>query len=126
MAKRAVTRKPGQIEQQIGTGGATHQIRARDGMHLTTNQGLALSDNQNSLTAGARGPTLLEDFVLREKITSFDHERIPKRILDATKLIPEELHPLRMVGRMVLKRPPPGGVAGQFRVSAGTPRPLPR
>lgn len=126
MAKRAAIRKPKQIEQQTGTGGEMHQIRARDGQHLTTNQGLALSDNQNSLKAGARGPALLEDFVLREKITSFDHERIPERILDATKLIPEELHPLRMVGRMVLKRPPAAGVAGQFRFSAGTPRPLPR
>ena len=77
MAKRAVSRKPRQIEQETGTGGEMHQNRARDGQHLTTNQGLALSDNQNSLKSGARGPALLEDFVLREKITSFDHERIP-------------------------------------------------
>ena len=83
MAKRATIKKPRQIEQQTGSGGETHQIRARDGQHLTTNQGLALSDNQNSLKSGARGPTLLEDFVLREKITSFDHERIPERIVHA-------------------------------------------
>ena len=44
---------------------------------LTTNQGVAIADNQNSLKAGLRGPTLLEDFILREKITHFDHERIP-------------------------------------------------
>jgi catalase len=50
---------------------------------LTTNQGVAVSDNQNSLKAGVRGPTLLEDFVLREKITHFDHERIPERIVHA-------------------------------------------
>lgn len=50
---------------------------------LTTNQGLLLSDNHNSLKAGARGPTLLEDFILREKITHFDHERIPERAVHA-------------------------------------------
>ena len=50
---------------------------------LTTNQGVAISDNQNSLKAGLRGPSLLEDFVLREKITHFDHERIPERIVHA-------------------------------------------
>ena len=50
---------------------------------LTTNQGVLVSDNQNSLKAGLRGPTLLEDFVLREKITHFDHERIPERIVHA-------------------------------------------
>jgi catalase len=50
---------------------------------LTTNQGVEVSDNQNSLKAGLRGPTLLEDFVLREKITHFDHERIPERIVHA-------------------------------------------
>ncbi|MEP6634528.1 MAG: catalase, partial [Luteimonas sp.] len=50
---------------------------------LTTNQGLPLSDNQNSLRATPRGPTLLEDFILREKITHFDHERIPERIVHA-------------------------------------------
>ncbi|HEY0135215.1 MAG TPA: catalase [Nannocystis sp.] len=50
---------------------------------LTTNQGIPISDNQNSLKAGPRGPTLLEDFVLREKITHFDHERIPERVVHA-------------------------------------------
>src|SRR5450755_4366666 len=50
---------------------------------MPTNQGLALSDNQNSLKANARGPTLLEDFIPREKITHFDHERIPERIVHA-------------------------------------------
>ncbi|CAM3241628.1 catalase [Paracoccus aminovorans] len=63
-----------------GNGGETQQ---RGGEALTTNHGIAISDNQNSLRAGARGPTLLEDFVLREKIFHFDHERIPERIVHA-------------------------------------------
>ena len=50
---------------------------------LTTNQGVKISDNQNSLKAGVRGATLMEDFILREKITHFDHERIPERIVHA-------------------------------------------
>jgi len=54
-----------------------------NGEFLTTNQGLKINDNQNSLKAGERGPTLLEDFILREKITHFDHERIPERIVHA-------------------------------------------
>ena len=53
------------------------------GRVLTTNQGVAIADNQNSLKAGVRGPALLEDFILREKITHFDHERIPERIVHA-------------------------------------------
>jgi catalase len=52
-------------------------------LHPTTNQGLRINDNQNSLKAGERGATLLEDFILREKITHFDHERIPERIVHA-------------------------------------------
>ena len=50
---------------------------------LTTNQGVVIPDNHNSLRAGVRGPTLLEDFILREKITHFDHERIPERVVHA-------------------------------------------
>jgi catalase len=53
------------------------------GRGLTTNFGQPVSDNQNSLKAGLRGPALLEDFILREKITHFDHERIPERIVHA-------------------------------------------
>jgi catalase len=53
------------------------------GQTLTTNQGVPVGDNQNSLKAGLRGPSLLEDFILREKITHFDHERIPERIVHA-------------------------------------------
>jgi catalase len=72
-----------------GNGGETHQHvpeKADHGdaaAHLTTNQGIRVSDNQNQLKAGARGPVLLEDFVLREKIFHFDHERIPERIVHA-------------------------------------------
>ncbi|MBK7860658.1 MAG: catalase [Archangiaceae bacterium] len=53
------------------------------GQRLTTNQGVPVADNQNSLKAGLRGPALLEDFILREKITHFDHERIPERVVHA-------------------------------------------
>jgi catalase len=53
------------------------------GQMLTTNQGVRIADNQNSLKDGLRGPVLLEDFILREKITHFDHERIPERIVHA-------------------------------------------
>ncbi|MDQ3060627.1 MAG: catalase [Pseudomonadota bacterium] len=53
------------------------------GQKLTTNQGVPIADNQNSLKLGVRGPALLEDFILREKITHFDHERIPERIVHA-------------------------------------------
>jgi catalase len=53
------------------------------GEFLTTNQGVRINDNQNSLKAGDRGATLLEDFILREKITHFDHERIPERVVHA-------------------------------------------
>jgi catalase len=64
-------------------GGELHQIAGGTHPALTTNQGVALSDNQNSLKANPRGPTLLEDFILRDKITHFDHERIPERIVHA-------------------------------------------
>ncbi|MGE8475672.1 MAG: catalase HPII, partial [Paraburkholderia hospita] len=50
---------------------------------LRTNQGVKIADNQNTLRAGPRGPSLLEDFIMREKITHFDHERIPERIVHA-------------------------------------------
>ncbi|QEL03569.1 catalase [Olivibacter sp. LS-1] len=53
------------------------------GQFLTTNQGVKVNDDQNSLKGGERGATLLEDFILREKITHFDHERIPERIVHA-------------------------------------------
>ncbi|APA67055.1 catalase [Janthinobacterium sp. 1_2014MBL_MicDiv] len=63
---------------------ALDRARADDsGCVLTTNQGVPVGDNQNSLKAGLRGPTLMEDFILREKLTHFDHERIPERVVHA-------------------------------------------
>jgi len=62
---------------------AASVLAQEPGDTLTTNQGLRISDNQNSLRAGARGPTLLEDHILREKIMHFDHERIPERVVHA-------------------------------------------
>ena len=85
--KPATTGK--EIASERGAGDELHQrVPARgphrDGAaHLTTNQGIRVSDNQNQLKAGDRGPVLLEDFVLREKIFHFDHERIPERIVHA-------------------------------------------
>ena len=73
--------------KKSATGGETHQTADAAGSPptavLTTNHGVPVSDNQNSLKSGSRGPTLLEDFVLREKIFHFDHERIPERIVHA-------------------------------------------
>jgi catalase len=69
--------------ETIGAGGETHQTASAPDARLTTNHGVPVSDNQNSLKAGQRGPSLLEDFVLREKIQHFDHERIPERIVHA-------------------------------------------
>jgi catalase len=54
-----------------------------DGAALTTSQGVKVSDTDNSLTAGARGPTLMEDFHFREKMMHFDHERVPERVVHA-------------------------------------------
>ena len=71
------------MNPERGNGGETHQRAGDDTKVLTTQQGVAISDNQNSLKAGECGPTLLEDFVLREKINHFDHERIPERIVHA-------------------------------------------
>ncbi|KRG68032.1 catalase [Pseudoxanthomonas dokdonensis] len=66
------------------TVGAMDRVRVDSaGRPLTTNQGVQVADNQNSLKAGLRGPALLKDFILREKITHFDHERIPERVVHA-------------------------------------------
>jgi catalase len=61
----------------------TPNLEDSSGELLTTNQGLRVNDNQNTLKTGERGPSLLEDFIFREKITHFDHERIPERIVHA-------------------------------------------
>ena len=66
-----------------GNADEVHQLAGGTHPPLTTNQGVPISDDQNSLRPSPRGPTLLEDFILREKITHFDHERIPERIVHA-------------------------------------------
>jgi len=79
--------KTGSGKPRLGDNPTSQSLdRARvddGGQGLTTNLGLPIADNQNSLKAGLRGPTLMEDFILREKITHFDHERIPERIVHA-------------------------------------------
>jgi len=64
-------------------GGETHQTAGEGVSRLTTAQGMAVSDDQNTLRAGERGPALLEDAHFREKIFHFDHERIPERVVHA-------------------------------------------
>ncbi|WP_454762149.1 catalase [Caulobacter segnis] len=71
------------IETLTAPGGELHQQASGEPSQLTTNQGVPIGDNQNSLKAGARGPVLLQDFILREKIMHFDHERIPERVVHA-------------------------------------------
>jgi len=87
MSKEKTTASPGNHpprgDSRPAAGGELHQIAGGEHPALTTNQGIAVSDGQNSLRANPRGPSLLEDFILREKITHFDHERIPERIVHA-------------------------------------------
>jgi catalase len=82
-SKQEKSSAPPYGEAQLAAGGELHQVAGGEHPALTTNQGVVLSDNQNSLRANPRGPTLLEDFILREKIFHFDHERIPERIVHA-------------------------------------------
>jgi len=70
-------------ETNVGSGGEIHQTSGGDTPPLTTQQGIPVADDQNSLRVGPRGPTTLEDFHLREKIFHFDHERIPERVVHA-------------------------------------------
>ena len=67
----------------VGDGGETHQTVSDGGVRLTTQQGIPVADDQNTLKIGDRGPALLEDFHFREKIFHFDHERIPERVVHA-------------------------------------------
>ena len=77
--------KPSKIktDNNAKTNDLAKNTESAQGEFLTTNQGLRINDDKNSLKAGERGPTLLEDFQLREKIMHFDHERIPERIVHA-------------------------------------------
>jgi catalase len=96
MAKKPATRGTSQgatnerttaqyADQRVmtGTGGEVHQQAGGDTPVLTTQQGIPVADDQNSLRIGARGPTALEDFHFREKLFHFDHERIPERVVHA-------------------------------------------
>ncbi|AJY48353.1 catalase [Martelella endophytica] len=86
MTRRTETLKQGTIADQKvlrGTGGEIHQTSGDGVERLTTAQGVPVADDQNSLKAGTRGPTLMEDQVFREKIFHFDHERIPERVVHA-------------------------------------------
>ena len=76
-------KKHGAEEVVRGKGGELHQTSNGDVPILTTQQGTPVSDDQNSLKIGPRGPSTLEDFHLREKIFHFDHERIPERVVHA-------------------------------------------
>ncbi len=80
-SKTGARRAPANAERRAG--GETHQIAGSSTEAMTTRNGAAIADDQNTLTAGARGPQLLEDFVMREKIFHFDHERIPERVVHA-------------------------------------------
>ena len=86
VAAKSGAAKPGAARKgkaKVGNGGELHQLPESTETRLTTNHGVPVSDNQNSLKAGTRGPSLLEDMILREKIQHFDHERIPERIVHA-------------------------------------------
>ncbi len=81
MKEPTPARETGTLTYSRGQGDEIHQTSETS--ILTTNQGTPIGDDQSSLRLGPRGPTLLEDFALREKITHFDHERIPERIVHA-------------------------------------------
>ena len=87
LTERQASAKLGQGKPQLGlnpSNAPLDRVRVDSSARpLTTNLGVPVADNQNSLKAGLRGPALLEDFILREKITHFDHERIPERIVHA-------------------------------------------
>jgi catalase len=72
-----------ELSSNSSQGGETHQTSNSSDKYLTTQQGMPVSDDQNSLRVGERGPTLLEDMVFRDKIFHFDHERIPERVVHA-------------------------------------------
>ncbi len=67
----------------LGVGGESHQVIEENGVLLTTQQGTPIADDQNTLRIGGDGPTLMEDFIFREKLFHFDHERIPERVVHA-------------------------------------------
>ncbi len=85
-SSKAVAKKPAAnstVSDTRGNGGELHQVAGGDVPTLTSQQGIPVADDQNSLRQGARGPTLMEDAHFREKIFHFDHERIPERVVHA-------------------------------------------
>ncbi len=83
MGKNNSPERPGKQPENKKTKDLDQHTTDATGEFMTTDQGLRINDDQNSLTIGDRGSTLLEDFILREKITHFDHERIPERVVHA-------------------------------------------
>ncbi len=83
VGSKTVTAKIHDQTMQRGEGGELHQIAEDDAPLLTTAQGGPVSDDQNSLRVGPRGPLVMDDFYFREKIFHFDHERIPERVVHA-------------------------------------------
>jgi catalase len=83
MAENDEAGRPANLTTATGTAGELHQQAGNGHPELTTNQGVAVADNQNMLKAHDRGSALLEDFIFREKMTHFDHERIPERVVHA-------------------------------------------
>ena len=83
MAKKTVTPKTTALNNSAKLDELAPEIADATNQPMTTNHGVKINDDQNSLKSGERGSTLLEDFILREKITHFDHERIPERIVHA-------------------------------------------
>ena len=73
----------GEEKLERGPGGETHQLAGGERPSLTTQQGVVVADDQNTLRLAERGPALLEDFHFREKLFHFDHERIPERVVHA-------------------------------------------
>ena len=82
-AKATTRGKKADASDHVGEGGELHQVAGSTGTVLTTQQGVPVADDQNTLRIGDRGPAALEDFHFREKIFHFDHERIPERVVHA-------------------------------------------
>ena len=82
-SKSSANAKATKAQSFVGAGGETHQTAGGDVATMTTAQGVPVSDDQNTLRQGARGPALMEDFHFREKMFHFDHERIPERVVHA-------------------------------------------
>ncbi len=81
--KKTIDTVPGNGVENAKTLSLAANTSDATGQLMTTDHGVKINDDQNSLKAGERGPSLLEDFILREKLTHFDHERIPERIVHA-------------------------------------------